>query len=170
MPEIKKVLPVEYDRHEDFFDKWIEYLTPRHHLTKSEQKLLAACLRTRHELKKVIRDEIVLDETCLNENYRSKIKQDLGLSNQQFLNLIGRLKKLKILIPKFAPFSEKVAYYKISPSFVPPYTEGEEFKLLLLFRDVSKDSQTSSEGVQYSGDNSEESIQRMDTGDNQDNE
>lgn len=168
MPNIQKVLLVEYSEHEDFFDKWIEYLTPKHHLTKAEQKLLAACLRTRHELRKVIRDENVLDETCLNETYRSKIKQDLGLSNQQFLNLIGRLKKLKILIPRYAPFSEKVAYYKISPSFIPPYIDGEEFKLLLLFRDVQQDMQTGSQGVPNTRDSGEESVQELGGGDTED--
>lgn len=170
MPNIQKVLLVEYNEGEDFFDKWIEYLTPKHHLTKSEQKLLAACLRTRHELSKVIRDKDVLDETCLNETYRSKIKQDLGLSNQQFLNLVGHLKKLKIFIPRYAPFSEKVAYYKISPSFIPPYEDGEEFRLLILFKDVQRDLQTGSEGVQSSGETSKEGLQVLDRGDSSDNE
>lgn len=170
MNNIQKVLLVEYNEGEDFFDKWIEYLTPKHHLTKSEQRLLAACLRTRHELSKVIRDKDVLDETCLNETYRSKIKRDLGLSNQQFLNLVGHLKKLKIFIPRYAPFSEKVAYYKISPSFIPPYEDGEEFKLLILFKDAEGDIQTGGEGVQSSGITSEESVQGVYRGDSENNE
>lgn len=171
MSNIQKVLLVDCNANEDFFDKWIEYLTPKHHLTRAEQKLLAACLRTRHELSKVIKDENILDETCLNETYRSKIKKDLSLSNQQFLNLIGRLKKLKILIPRYAPYSEKVAYYKISPSFIPPYVDGEEFKLLLLFKeDVRGDIQTGSEGVQSTGENSEESLRGMVSGDTEDNQ
>lgn len=170
MQNIKKVLLVEYNDREDFFDKWIEYLTPKHHLTKSEQNLLAACIRTRHELSKVISDENILDETCLNDTYRSKIKKELDLSNQQFLNLIGRLKKLKILIPRYAPFSEKVAYYKISPSFIPPYVDGEEFKLLLLFKDARGNIQTGSERVSDTVATSEESVQVLDSGDNTDNQ
>lgn len=169
MPNIQKVLLVDYNEHEDFFDKWIEYLTPKHHLTKAEQKLLAACIRTRHELGKVITDDNILDETCLNETYRSKIKQDLKLSNQQFLNLIGRLKKLKIIIPRYAPFSEKVAYYKINPNFIPPYVDGEEFKMLILFKDVRRDIQTSSKGVQDTAPTSEESVLGMDQGDQEHN-
>ena len=170
MPNIQKVLPVEYDEYEDFFDKWIEYLTPKHHLTKAEQRLLASCLRTRYELSKVISDENILDETCLNENYRIKIKKETGLSNQQFLNLIGRLKKLKILIPRYAPFSEKIAYYKISPSFIPPFVDGEEFKLLLLFKDVRRDIQTSVKGVPTTGETGEKSVQGVDQRDNPDNQ
>ena len=170
MPNIQKVLPVEYNEYDDFFDKWIEYLTPKHHLTKAEQRLLASCLRTRHELSKVINDENVLDETCLNETYRLKIKKETGLSNQQFLNLIGRLKKLKILIPRYAPFSEKIAYYKISPSFIPPFVDGEEFKLLILFKDVRRDIQTGSERVPDTRETGEKSVQGVYQGDNTDNQ
>ncbi len=161
MIPVHKILLVDCNSDGDFFDKWIEYLRPRHHLTKSEQKFLAACLRTRHHLSKVISDENVLDETCLNENYREKIKVELGISNLQFLNLISQLKKLKILIPRYQPFSEKVAYYKISPSFIPNYKDGEDFKILIVFKDGQRDIQTSSEGVQSSSTDNKEDIQEL---------
>ena len=131
---VQKILPVDCSGEKDFFDLWIEYLTPKHHLTKSEQKFLAACLRQRYELSKGISDENVLDETALNEIYRTKIRKELNISTQQMQNVIAKLKKLHILIPRNFPFSDKLSYYKIAPSFIPSYKEDESFLLLLVFK------------------------------------
>lgn len=145
---VHKILTVDCSGDKDFFDLWIEYLAPKHHLTKSEQKFLAACLRQRYELSKGISDENVLDETALNEIYRTKIRKDLNISTQQMQNVIAKLKKLHILIPRNFPFSDKLSYYKISPSFIPPYTESKDFLLLLLFKHGEANTGTSSQGVQ----------------------
>lgn len=146
--ELNKVLRVDYDAENDFFSAWVEYLGPKHHLTKSEQKFLAACLRQRYELSKGITDENVLDETALNEIYRTKIRKDLGISTQQMQNVIAKLKKLHILIPRNFPFSDKLSYYKIAPSFIPNYDETKDFLLLLLFPHGRTNIGTSSQGVQ----------------------
>lgn len=150
---VDKILPVDCSV-KNFFDLWIEYLTPRHHLTRYEQKFLAACLRTRHELSKSIKDETILDETCMNEIYRAKISKEIGFSNQQTKNVISRLKKLKILAPRKYPFSTKVQYYKIAPSFIPNYNENKDFTLVLLFINGREDIQTGSQGVQSTGEES----------------
>lgn len=122
----------------DFFSCWIEYLAPKHHLTKSEQKFLTACIRQRYILSRGITDENLLDETALNDTYRTKIRQDLGISIQQMQNVITKLKKLHILVPRNFPFSNKLSYYKINPQFIPPYTE-EDFSLVLVFKNVREE-------------------------------
>ena len=146
--QINKILTVNCGGEDDFFSAWIEYLAPKHHLTKSEQKFLAACLRQRYELSKGITDENLLDETALNETYRTKIRNDLNISTQQMQNVITKLKKLHILIPRNFPFSDKLSYYKIAPDFIPPYNETEDFLLLLLFKNGKADIGASSQGVQ----------------------
>ena len=146
--KLNKILTVDCTKENDFFSSWIEYLAPKHHLTKSEQKFLAACLRQRHELSKGISDENILDETALNETYRTKIRKDLGISTQQMQNVITKLKKLHILIPRNFPFSDKLSYYKIAPSFIPDYDESKDFLLLLLFKHGETDTGTSGQGVQ----------------------
>lgn len=155
--KLNKVLGVIPNEENDFFSLWIEYLAPRHHLTKSEQKFLAACVRQRYELSKGITDETLLDETCLNETYRSKIRKELGISTQQMQNVIVKLKKQHILIPRNVPFSDRISYYKIAPDFIPPYKEDEDFLLLLLFKKKPKDGTTdtgaSSQGVQVAEEN-----------------
>ena len=138
---------------DDFFSFWIEYLAPKHHLTKSEQKFLAACLRQRYQLSKGISDEILLDETALNETYRTKIRQELKISTQQMQNVIAKLKKLHILIPRNFPFSNKLSYYKINPNFIPNYDENEDFKLLLLFKNGEDNTGASSQGIQPTEEN-----------------
>ena len=150
---INKILTVDCSGEKDFFDLWIEYLAPKHRLTKSEQRFLAACLRQRYELSKGITDENVLDETALNEIYRTKIRKNLDISAQQMQNVIVKLKKLHILIPRNFPFSDKLSYYKIAPSFIPPYKEDEDFLLLLLFKHGKADTGTSSQGVQSTEEN-----------------
>ena len=145
---VQKILPVDCSGEKDFFDLWIEYLTPKHHLTKSEQKFLAACLRQRYELSKGISDENVLDETALNEIYRTKIRKELNISTQQMQNVIAKLKKLHILIPRNFPFSDKLSYYKIAPSFIPSYKEDESFLLLLVFKNGKNNIGASSQGIQ----------------------
>lgn len=146
--EANKILAVDCNKEYDFFSAWTEYLAPKHHLTKSEQKFLAACLRQRYELSKGITDQNLLDETALNETYRTKIRQDLDISTQQMQNVIAKLKKLHILIPRNFPFSDKLSYYKIAPDFIPPYNENKDFLLLLLFRNGKADTGTSSQGIQ----------------------
>lgn len=148
---VKKVLGVDTNGENDFFSLWVEYLAPKHHLTKSEQKFLAACIRQRYELSKGITDEILLDETCLNETYRTKIRQELGISTQQMQNVIVKLKKQHILIPRNVPFSDKLSYYKIAPDFIPPYNEDEDFLLILLFNKKNKNDRKSDTGASSQG-------------------
>jgi len=146
--QLNKILIVNCNEENDFFSAWVEYLAPKHHLTKSEQKFLAACLRQRYELSKSITDDDLLDATALNETYRIKIREELGISTQQMQNVITKLKKLHILIPRNFPFSEKLNYYKIAPDFIPPYNETKDFLLLLLFKNGKADIGASSQRVQ----------------------
>ena len=152
--KVNKILAVDcYGEENDFFIKWMEYLAPKHHLTKTEQRYLAACLRQRYQLSKSITDEELLDETTLNDTYRAKIKQELGMSTQQIQNIIAKLKKLKILIPRNHPFSERLSYYKISPSFIPDYDDSKEFLLLLVFKNGEGNTGASSQGIQSTEEN-----------------
>lgn len=145
---VNKILMVDCSGKKDFFDLWVEYLTPKHQLTKTEQKFLAACLRNRHELSKSITDETILDETCMNEVYRTKIRKEIDFSVQQAQNVISKLKKLKILVARKYPFIDKVQYYKIAPSLIPNYDENKDFALVFLFSNGERDTQSSSKGIQ----------------------
>lgn len=144
---VNKTLTVDCSGDKDFFDLWVEYLTPKHQLTKTEQKFLAACLRNRHELSKGITDTELLDATCMNEVYRAKIREEIGFSMQQAQNVISKLKKLKIFVARKYPFTDKVQYYKIAPSLIPNYKDNKDFALVLLFSNGDKNTGSNSKGI-----------------------
>lgn len=137
MAQLGKVLPVLCTPEEDFFLKWVEYLKPIHKLTKREQEVFAAFLRNRYELSLGICDPNILEEICLNEANRDKIRQNLNMSGPQMNGVLTKLKEARVIKPHYK-INGKINYYEISPSFIPNYTKGEPFKLMLLFGDVNK--------------------------------
>ena len=152
---VNKILMVDCSGEKDFFDLWLEYLAPKHQLTKTEQKYLAACLRNRYELSKDINNETLLDETCMSEVYRTKIREEINFSVQQAQNVISKLKKLKIFVARKYPFTDKVQYYKIAPSLIPNYDETKDFTLVYLFSNGEKNTEPSSQRVQSTTKNSQ---------------
>ena len=135
-------IPCTPSDEKDFFLRWVEYLRPRHGLTPTEQKVLAACLRHRYELSKSITDPVVLEETCLNEANREKLKQELGMSSPQLTGVLASLKNAKVIAPK-NKLNGRAEYYKIAPSFIPDIDDSGEFKLLLVFKYKSDAAQKS---------------------------
>lgn len=120
--------------------KWVEYLKPIHKLTRREQEVFAAFLRNRYELSLGISDPNILEEICLNEANRDKIRQSLNMSGPQMNGVLTKLREARVIRPHYK-INGKIDYYEISPSFIPPnYVKGEPFKLMLLFGDAPKNS------------------------------
>ena len=142
MKPIDKVLviPCSTSDEKDFFLRWVEYLKPRHGLTNREQEAFAAFLRNRYELSLGITDPNILEEVCLNEANRDKIRQSLNMSGPQMNGVLAKLKDAKVIAPHYK-INGKIDYYKISPSFIPELDESGSFKLMLVFKyksDVEK--------------------------------
>lgn len=139
------IIPCSSSDSKDFFGAYVEYLKPKHHLTETEQKVLAAILRHRHELSKSISDDILLEEVCLNKVNRERIKKTLGMSAPQFNGIMGKLRERKILSQ-----SKITELYRINPNFIPKFDGSGDFKLMLIFKygDGQTDQGTGSEGVQ----------------------
>ena len=130
---INKVLLVKCSDKKDFFAHWVSYINPNLGLTAREQEVLASILRTRYELSKSIINQDTLDEICLNAENRAKISEYVGMSPQQFGVIVYKLKDMKILQPHFKD-NGRTDYYKINPTLIPNYTEGEDFKFMIVFR------------------------------------
>lgn len=126
-------IPCSASDEKDFFLCWVEWLRPRHGLTPTEQKVLAACLRHRHKLSKSITDPTVLEETFLNEANREKIRKELGMSSPQLTGVFASLRNARIIAPKKNKINGRAEYYKISPSFIPDLDGTGEYKVLLVF-------------------------------------
>jgi hypothetical protein len=58
----------------DFFRVWVEFLKPIHNLTNKEMDVLAAFLKKRYELGKVITDNDVLDNVLMSESTKRQIR------------------------------------------------------------------------------------------------
>lgn len=137
---INKVLivPCSASPEKDFFTRWVEYLKPRHGLTNREQEVFAAFLRNRHELSLGITDKNILEEVCLNEANRDKIRKSLGMSSPQLNAVISKLKERKLLKAHYDN-GVRVKYYEISPSFIPDVNLDEPFALTFVFmKDAEK--------------------------------
>lgn len=139
MNSINKVLPVPCTQKDDFFIKWVEYLKPIHNLSKREQEVFAAFLRNRYELSLGISDPNILEEICLNEANRDKIRESLRMSGPQMNGILTKLKDARVIKPHYK-INGRIDYYQISPSFIPNYSRGEDFKLVLVFKNVDTDT------------------------------
>lgn len=113
---------------DDFFQKWVEYIKPKHGLTKTEQRVLAEILRHRYILSKSINDEALLEETFLNKIHRDAIRSSLKMSGPQFNGIMGKLRDLKILVQ-----NKYTEMYKMNPNFIVTPNDSGSFKLLMVF-------------------------------------
>ena len=105
------------------FRRWLEFLSPFHHLTGREMDVATALLKERYTLSKVISDNDLLERILMSEDTHKKIKQEYNLANQHFQVIKSKLKSKKFLVDN-----------KINPRLIPNIKEEKDtFKLLLLF-------------------------------------
>ena len=96
----------------DFFRYWTGFLKPLHELTKREMDVLAAFLKKRYDLGKVIIDEGTLDRVLMQKETKKEIRESLGMTSKHFQVTYSTLKKKKVVVDG-----------KISPSLIPNITE-----------------------------------------------
>jgi hypothetical protein len=96
----------------DFFRYWTGFLKPLHELTKREMDVLAAFLKKRYDLGKVIIDEGTLDRVLMQKETKKEIRESLGMTSKHFQVTYSKLKKKKVVVDG-----------KISPSLIPNITE-----------------------------------------------
>lgn len=125
-------VPCSNDKDKDFFYRWVEYLRPCHHLTPLEMRVFAAFLRYRYELSKVILDPKVLEETCLNDINRNKIREELNISGPQLYAVLTSLRNADVIQPVLKP-NNRPDYYKIRPSMIPNIDGVTPYKLVIVF-------------------------------------
>lgn len=77
----------------DFFRLYVEFLKPLHKLTNREMDVLAAFLKKRHELSKVITREDVLDEMLMSMEVKKQIWEACGLKSKHFQMVMIKLRK-----------------------------------------------------------------------------
>lgn len=106
-----------------FFRIWLEFLRPFHKLTERETDVMAAFLKQRFELSKVVSDQEVLNKLTMSEDTKKKVRDDCNISQAHFQVIMTKLKKSKM-----------IDNGKINPRFIPRVEQDARgFQLLLSF-------------------------------------
>lgn len=106
-----------------FFRIWLEFLRPFHKLTERETDVMAAFLKQRFELSKVVSDQEVLNKLTMSEDTKKKVRDDCNISQAHFQVIMTKLKKSKM-----------IDNGKINPRFIPRVEQDARgFQLLLAF-------------------------------------
>lgn len=113
----------------DFFRMWLDFLTPVHKMTGREKDAVAAILRRRWVLGKVIRDDVLLDRAVLSQEQKAEIAKDAGITESYLKVLLCKLRAKgvikngginKLLLPKGINEDSKgcsmLVYYDFSES------------------------------------------------------
>ena len=82
----------------DFFRVWIEFLKPIHKLTNKEMDVLAAFLKKRYELGKVITDHDVLDSVLMSESTKKQIREQCSITPKHFQVIMCKFRKRGVLV------------------------------------------------------------------------
>lgn len=106
-----------------FFRIWLEFLRPFHKLTERETDVMAAFLKERFELSKVVSDQEVLNRLTMSEDTKKKIRETCNISQTHFQVIMTKLKKNNI-----------ISNNRINPKFIPRIDKNTKgFQLLLAF-------------------------------------
>lgn len=96
----------------DFFRVWAEFTKPIHNLAKREMDILAAFLKERYELSKVIIDSDVVDRVLMESSTKRRIREKCGVNIKHFQVIIGKFRKNGVIVND-----------KIYPNLIPQMTK-----------------------------------------------
>lgn len=106
-----------------FFEYWVAFLKPIHHLTDLECKIFALFLKHRYELSRVIKDDKYLDNITMSSDIRKTILGETGITAKHLTVVIGNLRKKKLIVDGM-----------LNRRFVPNLSEGmTSFHLIIDF-------------------------------------
>ena len=106
-----------------FFRMWLEFLRPFHKLTERETDIMAAFLKQRYELSKVVSGQDILNKLTMSDDTKKKIREECNISQAHFQVIMTKLKKSKM-----------IENGNINPRFIPRIKdETKGFQLLLTF-------------------------------------
>ena len=119
------VIKIESPVGDTFFKYWFKFLEPFHNLTDKEIDVMASFAKHRYELGKSIKDDNILDRFLFSEEIKRQIREELGMTANNFQVVMGKFKKKGVMIDG-----------KINPKLLPnlSYDSPECYKLMLYFK------------------------------------
>lgn len=110
----------------DLFFKWMEITKPFHKLTNQQQKVLALFLYYHYEYKKDITNNKILWNAVFDYDTKMLIKEELGLKDAGFQNIMHQFRKKNIIKDK-----------KIISTYIPDLeNKTNNFKIIFNFNIV----------------------------------
>tara|TARA_R110000851_G_scaffold315229_5_gene477632 strand:+ start:19362 stop:19742 length:381 start_codon:yes stop_codon:yes gene_type:complete len=110
----------------DLFFKWMEITKPFHKLTSQQQKVLALFLFYHFKYKQEITNQKILWKIIFDYDVKMLIKEELGLKDAGFQNIMHQFRKKGIITNK-----------KISSAYIPSLETGaKNFKIIFNFNVV----------------------------------
>jgi hypothetical protein len=107
----------------DLFFKWMEITKPFHKLTNQQQEVLALFLFYHYKLKQEITNEKILWKVVFDYDTKMLIKEELGIVDAGFQNIMSKLRKNKIIFNN-----------QISSAYIPSLEVGSKnFKIIFNF-------------------------------------
>lgn len=123
MGKINNVISIPASIDGKFFRYWLEFLRPFHKLTDREIDILAAFLKERYALSKMVNDHNLLNKLTMSEDTKRKVREECGITQSHFQVSMTKFKKNKIIENGI-----------INPKFIPRIEDGSKnFQLLLSF-------------------------------------
>lgn len=123
MGKINNVITIPTSAEGKFFKYWFEFLRPFHKLTDREIDVIAAFVKHRYNLSKVIKDPEILDKVTMGEDTKKKVREECNITQAHFQVIMTKLKKSKVIYDG-----------KINPKFIPRLdSDAKNFQLLLSF-------------------------------------
>nr|UWG27148.1 MAG: plasmid replication protein [Bacteriophage sp.] len=123
MKKANNIVRIPTSLNSKFFRYWFEFLQPFHNLTNREIDVIAAFVKQRYQLSKVIKDDNILDKVIMSEDTKKKVREECNITLPHFQVIMGKLRKNKVIVDG-----------KINPRFIPNIDEETGyFQLLLLF-------------------------------------
>lgn len=114
-----------------FFKFWLQFTAPMHKLQNKDIEILAAILKKRYELCKIITDDNVIDSYLFSKEIREQIIEETGESKSNFQVALSKMRKKGIIINS----------NQLNKKFIPPLSkDSKRFDLMFLF-EIKNDSE-----------------------------
>lgn len=120
----------------EFFEQWTYWLYPIHEMSPAERQVAARFLEKRYELSRIILDQNLLDKNLFSEDTKREIREDMGLTVNNFNRIVSILRKKGVIIEE-AERTKSSRPPMLNPKFIPSYDEQQNnFQLLLYWRNT----------------------------------
>lgn len=109
-----------------YFEYWLGFLYPLHHLTKQEVLVASELIKQRYFLSKVIDDNSIIDSMLFSEKIKGEIIKSCNMTKASFNMALVKLRKKKV-----------ISNGKLNSKLIPTLSENPEGFTLTIYFDLT---------------------------------